>query len=211
MTMKKQSLFTALTAISLISISAHAEESHKKYYIRSSLSAQFQQDTDLSSSLGNIPADFDNAALFAIEAGYQVTDNVRAGLQLSYSELDATGDVSGTTLLQSRAETEALSVMVNGYYDFKNETKFTPYVGGGLGVSFIEASTYSEDSSFIYTSEGDDEVLAYNLMAGLNYAATDNITVGAEYKYFGTEEVNLDGVKADNESHNVGVTLAYHF
>lgn len=33
------------------------------------------------------------------------------------------------------------NVMLNAYYDFNTGTKFTPYVGGGIGLAHLKASS----------------------------------------------------------------------
>ena len=59
--------------------------------------------------------------------------------------------------------------MANAYYDFKNSTPFTPYVGAGLGLASIKDTKGTE--------------LAYSLMAGAKYNINNNVYVGAKGTY----------------------------
>ena len=65
--------------------------------------------------------------------GYNVSDDMRSdvtiGLQTGKKKLD------GRTV-----SSKNLNLMVNGYYDFNNSTKFTPFVFAGLGVARTSSS-----------------------------------------------------------------------
>lgn len=83
------------------------------------------------------------------------------------------------------------TLFMNAYYDFHNDTAFTPYVGAGIGLGFIY-SAYSFDArgnTNTYHKSWTDyqTVLAWNVGVGCNYAITDNLSVDLAYRFVGLD------------------------
>lgn len=118
------------------------------------------------------------------------TQYARAEIEASYrnSDIDspAGGDVSSTAL------------MANAYYDLENDTRFTPYIGAGIGVAHVDFDTAGGD-------EGTE--FAYQGIVGVNYAIDPKWHVGAEYRYFATTEVE----NSDYDNHAVVGNVRYQF
>lgn len=71
------------------------------------------------------------------------------------------------------------SVMANVYYDFLNCTSWTPYVGAGMGTSWLKGKAFDDGKYFdksVYN-------LAWQVMAGVAYKVNSNWTVDAGYRY----------------------------
>ena len=84
------------------------------------------------------------------------------------------------------------TLFVNAYYDFRNSSSFTPYLGAGLGVAFIDTkgrSSYKEhdpDDCYSYSlGEKSTTNFAWNVGAGVAYAFTDNISLDLGYRFVG--------------------------
>lgn len=75
----------------------------------------------------------------------------------------------------SKLRTQAY--MLNFYYDFDTDSKFTPYVGAGVGYAKVKANLINNN---INTS---DNNLAWQLGAGISYAMNDNLSIDAGYRY----------------------------
>jgi opacity protein-like surface antigen len=79
------------------------------------------------------------------------------------------------------------SFLVNGYYDFRNSTKFTPYIGAGLGIAAVKASVGYADTYDGYTyglSQSKSKVnFVYQVGAGASYEATKNISLDLGYRF----------------------------
>ena len=110
----------------------------------------------------------------------------------------------------------ASTLFLNLYYDFRNSTAFTPYVGAGLGMAFQYANhTFSLPG---YSANFDERTttFAWNLGAGVAYDLTDNFAVDLGYRYvnLGYYEVDLpDGAKVKNTpvNHEFMLGLRYIF
>lgn len=76
------------------------------------------------------------------------------------------------------------SFMANAYFDFLNCTSWTPYIGAGLGTSYLKAKqfVYGNGAKFknfdksVYT-------LGWQAMAGIVYKINTNWAVDAGYRY----------------------------
>ena len=80
------------------------------------------------------------------------------------------------------------SAMLNLYYDFNTGTKFTPYVGAGLGYAYLKNKTKvtGPAGSGAYINQGSsegDHNIAYNISAGVSYALNDKVSFDAGYRY----------------------------
>lgn len=95
-----------------------------------------------------------------------------------------------------KGKIDVQSLFVNVYYDFHNESKFTPYVGGGLGLGFVgmKASASGADADGPYESgslgKKNRTNFAWNLGLGCAYEVTDNFALDLGYRYadFGKAE-----------------------
>lgn len=91
---------------------------------------------------------------------------------------------------------------LNAYYDFKNSSPLTPFIGAGVGKHDWEATS---------------KETAYALHGGANYNINKNLYIGAKGSYFRTIESNADGVTgaserfSDMDSFAVNALLGYEF
>lgn len=103
------------------------------------------------------------------------------------------------------------SLMVNSYYSFYNSSAFTPYVGFGLGTSFIKYQF--EEDNLSKTN------FAWSLNAGASYSITDNLIADLEYRYIDSgkikdhdfehgSDINLS---AKLKTHDLSIGLRYVF
>ena len=112
-----------------------------------------------------------------------------------------------TYTLKSRVQT----VMLNAYYDINTGTKFTPYVGAGIGYSHLKAKIHDVD----FSESKSDNNFTWQIGAGVSYAMTDNIALDAGYRYTDAGDVKFyteDGVnKFEAQSHEFLLGARYTF
>lgn len=83
--------------------------------------------------------------------------------------------------LKYNVETSVYSAMVNMYYDIDTGTKFTPYVGAGIGYARVESKVSLPEVGA--SKKSSDNNLAWQIGAGVSYALNDNISFDAGYRY----------------------------
>lgn len=140
--------------------------------------------------------------------GYNFTDYLRADLTFDASRISFDGasssplpcsadiDYLGTSCRsQDSATASALGIMANGYVDLGTYVGFTPYVGGGLGMTYVDWGALSSNAycvgascpaAFAGASEADGEKswrFTWALMAGMAYDLTKNLKVDLGYRY----------------------------
>ena len=104
------------------------------------------------------------------------------------------------------------------------EGRFHPYIGGGLGLSYMDVSlstaapTRSGDVYYGRSVSNSDTVFAWQLLAGLEIDLTNNLSLDFGYRYFGTEPGSDDHDNYDYENYNTHldyktsmVTLGFKF
>jgi opacity protein-like surface antigen len=149
--------------------------------------------------------------------GARIWDPVRAELEVSYSRWKADdysseegddGSVDG--------DVEATYILGNLWYDFRTESVFTPYAGGGIGIAFVDADTTFDGESFGY---GDGETgFAFQLGAGVQFGLTEHIALDLGYRFKGVLDVEFqdsddEGVYAQGDlfTHNLQAGVIFGF
>ena len=109
-------------------------------------------------------------------------------------------DIDGTGKFNMRTE----SILVNAYWDINTCSRFTPYVSAGAGLAKLNFRVKSEDM----VMKANPSNFAWQVGAGVSYAATDSIDVDLGYRYMDygdfEEEYRVPGVlyeKFDYEPH----------
>jgi len=83
----------------------------------------------------------------------------------------------------------SVAVTANVIYSFSSEGPWRPYVGGGVGfVQEIDADLQPSGNEV-----SDRGALAYQLLGGVGYRATEALEVTLEGRYLGTSGVELEG------------------
>ena len=141
--------------------------------------------------------------------GYAWENGLRTEAELGYRRngIDkVSGGAYGTRFTgDADGHISALSGMFNVLYDYDTKSAFTPYIGSGLGLANVTASS---DRLHV---DNNDVVFAYQFMGGVRYALTDNISLRTGYRYFTTTGPNIQGSSGEYGSHNVEMGLTFGF
>lgn len=128
--------------------------------------------------------------------------NIRSKAEKKYTE----GKNSWKNSLENN------SLMLNAYYDIDTGTKFTPYVGAGIGMARLKAKI--ADSDGVSFSKNKTS-FAWQIGAGVSYAMTDNLSLDAGYRYVDSGDVTIknedEKYKFESNSHEFLLGLRYSF
>ena len=199
--MNKVLISSSLLIASLIS-PLNAEES--KNYLSIGGGIALPQDAEGDTTLGSSPYDFeyefDNPAILSIGVGRKFND---FRLEFNYSKATVKSDTfsvttggTGVTATTSPAlESDVSSYMIYGFKDFTNESKFTPYVGVGLGAGHFSAKNQTATiGGNAYQFEGGDEtVFSFGLRGGVSYGLGENTSLFTEGLYQNFDSYTLHG------------------
>ncbi len=182
-------------------------------YLSATIGTNNPIDSDVTdSTMPGITTEISYDTGFALGAaiGYGF-GNFRVEGEVSYAK----SDIDQTSVLgmsfDSTGDATATSLLLNAYYDFTNTSAFTPYVSGGVGFSKIDVNDYNILGSGDPDFTDDDTVFAYQVGVGVGYAVNNQITIDLKYRYFATEDSELDTTKAEIASHNLLLGVRFNF
>jgi len=112
-----------------------------------------------------------------------------------------TNDVDKISSVSGSGSESALSLMVNGVYDFMPTSSWHPFVGVGVGGADVRADSVKRGGAPDYS--GDNWQFAYQGFAGIGYDIAPNWVVKAQYRYFATLDSNVT-IAGSTTSHNLG-------
>lgn len=121
----------------------------------------------------------------------------RLEIEVSYTDISVDGgSFNGGSQVFSGSQ-EALSILFNNYTDiiFSENQRFTPYVGGGIGVAFVDS--FAEyfppaNSAIVFAVNGEDTALAGHFAIGGTFDLTDQFEIFTEARYFRIQDVALE-------------------
>lgn len=188
--------------------------------------------------------DFTTASLkdsFLVGAGvgYQVNSYLRTDLTFDYlTNADFRGSTRGggagfgacvgPCTSSDRTSLSAYSLLANAYVDLGTYAGFTPYVGAGIGGTYVKWDKLRNtacaddgsgcDSTVEHGGKGDWR-FTYALMAGASYDLTCNLKADAGYRFRHIEGGDMFGYKANGgpgydkgiNSHEIRVGARYVF
>lgn len=133
--------------------------------------------------------------------------------ELGYRQNDLDRAV-GITSNSGSGDVSVVSVMLNAYYDFRNSSQFTPYLGGGLGTAHVSFNDVNAPG--VLRVDGDDICVAFQIGAGVEYKLSRQFSVDLAYRLFVTSDIeftNQSGtVSEDNYLANtVMAGIRYNF
>jgi outer membrane protein OmpA-like peptidoglycan-associated protein len=165
-------------------------------------------DSDFDAPTAHGTAEFNDGWVAGITGGYGFGNGLRLELEFDYrrNDIDTLKPGGGS------GETNVINGMVNALYDFQTRTAFTPYLGVGIGWANVEWT----DLSGTLTGSDDDNVFAYQGIAGVAYGVTPNLKLSIDYRYFATEDPEFEAVgggtiDTEYQAHTVMVGLRYEF
>ena len=95
--------------------------------------------------------------------GYQATENLRGDLRV---------DWSGNYKVAPGANMSTTTVLGNMYFDWKNSSVITPYVGAGLGWGWASDTPTGSENGFTYA-----------LMGGASVDVTEMLALDVGYRF----------------------------
>ncbi|HEX8653863.1 MAG TPA: OmpA family protein [Allosphingosinicella sp.] len=92
---------------------------------------------------------------------------------------------------EASGNTSVLSFMVNGLLDFGDDDGISATIGGGAGMARVNANLYRNFANATPFVDGSDWTMAWQLLAGVRQAISDNVDVTVRYRFFNTRSVEL--------------------
>jgi OOP family OmpA-OmpF porin len=108
----------------------------------------------------------------------------------------------------------ALSFMLNGMLDIGDDDGISASIGGGVGMARVKADRYRNFANATPFLDGSDWTMAWQLLAGVRQAISDNVDVTVRYRFFNTRTADLvafnggeSGIRIRSHSLMGGITF----
>jgi opacity protein-like surface antigen len=188
---------------------------------------------DWDDSLAGVDFDdenLDDTGMIGVGVGYRFNQWFRADVTLDWewpANFSATTPCppcggGGVTTNDESADISALTALANVYVDLGNYHGFSPYVGAGIGASWINIDnieSHNGDGTTADWGDADDWSFAWALMAGVSYDFTPNVALDLNYRYLNLGSAESDTIDAgagdgkfhyDNlQAHEIRLGLRY--
>jgi outer membrane immunogenic protein len=149
---------------------------------------------------------YDASGTFNVFGGYAFGNGLRIEGEFGYKNADVSK--FEVTVLRSvgvqDSDITVKSYMVNSYFDFKNKSVVTPFLGVGLGLLDGEFRTGTVTNSA--------NAIGYQLTAGVGFKAAEHIFIDLSYRFQGAaDDFTVNGVDTTYGSSNILAGLRYQF
>ena len=136
-------------------------------------------DTTISANGGGltIESELDPGYIVGGALGATVYQNLRAEIEFSFIQASV-DTIAGYEVEDGYdAVSTGYNLLGNVWYDFVNDTSFTPYLGAGVGYGFTEVTSEGAEGS--YEASG----LLYQLGGGVKFDVAENVALDIGYRY----------------------------
>jgi OmpA-OmpF porin, OOP family len=188
-TMRPFAVSLAISAVALSSVLTSWSQDFP-WYVKVDAGGNLTKDTDLKDFFGLPTAGsqvkFDPGARVGLALGYNLTAWFALEAELAGME-NTISSISGATSIHD-ATFYNVPLLFNARLQLPNPSIFTPYIGGGVGVSaaIIDVGNIFIGNTSFHGAEA-DAVFAYQGFAGVRCRITDQMGLSLEYRYFATD------------------------
>ena len=145
------------------------------WYLRGDLGYAVETEGEVNTVInGDLETDWQGG----LGVGYQFTDWFRVDGTAEYAPGHVEGDVDG--------DFDAIGLLANAYVDLGTIAGFTPYIGAGVGTTYLDYGPLS--SGF----DGEDDWrFTWALMAGASYDISKSLKLDVGYRYLDVDGGNV--------------------
>lgn len=204
---------TLLGAATLLLAVFGCAPSKAQSYLRIDAGGAYLAPTSLTTPFGNSKLNAKTGEAISIAYGYQFNTFLKAEIEGGYlradfKSLDNIGTVSGNT--------SSFIGFGNGILNIPISSDFSVYTGGGIGFANTHAE-FSNIASIPVALTQDKTSFAAQGIAGIDYAISTSLSIGARYKYLwiaNQQDFTVLGVTVHQDNaaaHLFSATLTYRF
>ena len=157
--------------------------------LKSCLDYEYTFDTALSGEIG-VGYDFGK---FRVETTY-----TRSNTSLSKVSGDVSVGSTEATLTDkvNSGNANFNSFLLNGYIDIDTKSKFVPYIGGGIGYTYVNFPSYTMSAlgTSVKSGKGSSGAFGYQAKAGLSYLASEKVDIFGEAIFSGVAGFAINNV-----------------
>lgn len=204
-------LFAAAVSTAIVSFAATSAMAEDKPYVGLSIAGSSVSDVGFT----NRRTTNTSSNTVGFDFGYGVNarvghsfDEFRAEVELGYRKIDVDSIKAGTN---AGGDVDALTAMVNGYYDIDAGSDFTPYVMAGIGVIKVDGDlSYTSLNSEAEAKSFDEVAPAGQVGLGFSYGVDKDVDLVAGYSFLAAPS-DESGKDETVQVHSIQVGLNFSF
>ena len=173
----------AVAALSAAAIASPVSAGEAGPYVTAGVGTGFNSEISGEISGTDFEADGRTTISGGAGLGYDTGENIRVELGFVRSSADVDSVKISGSKYDVDESGEGWSVGTRFFYDFANDSDFTPFVGTGVSLS------WGDDS--------DDTSYSIPVIAGVSYEATEAVDVYGQVSYAMSPAQDIDGVNMD--------------
>jgi opacity protein-like surface antigen len=160
----------------------------------------------------------DNALALGLKIGHTPPEAKYIDIEFEYSYLKQ--DIDRTVLAQVGTNVDTLTGDLEVHNFMFNLTakypagRFHPYIGGGLGLSYVNMSTTATDrtggAANLASINDDGAFFAWQILAGVEIDIINNLSADIGYRYFYTKP-EFDDVEVEIKTSMITIGLKFRF
>lgn len=178
------------------------------FYATLGIGASWPQSTTSSNPALTAPITVNYGGSFAAEAGFGYDFGaIRTELTYAYDRASIRGASSGTNASGNR---NASSVFASAYLDIPTQSRWVPYLGGGIGYTTLSSGAInaSNGGSSVSLNGGNQGLFGYQAKAGVAYIASQSTDVFLEGTYQGAPGYT-SGATSDGSYNSWGARVGF--
>jgi opacity protein-like surface antigen len=153
---------------------------------------------------------YNPGVVLTLLGGYQFDKGIRAEGEVNYRRLSTDRLYTGSRELPVDSDVRSYGFMANLYYDFKNRTVLTPFIGGGVGLAVVRFGKATSGAAPLWSSD-EDVNIAYQGIAGFALKIADDTSLDFVYHHFAIPRLHFDQLSAEFRGINVSVGIRHWF
>jgi len=131
--------------------------------------------------------------------GRRHSRKLRSEIEIAFrsNDINQVLDFGSSAREESDGNVSAISALKNFIFEFENESRFTPYLGVGIGVSYIDVQ-FGEATSIDgeATSQDGESAFTYQAIGGVSTRLNSFAELVVEYRFLGTSELDFGSLNA---------------
>ena len=204
MSLLSKTIIPASLIASCIGSVSFAEES-KGWYFTAGAGLTSISDVTATAASTSVAVEIESGASYEAGFGYNFGNDLRTEITWGQSRGDFE-KVAGTAV--TAGDVVASTISANVFKDFSSESKFTPYIGAGIGTTDIDTGNITI-SGTTYTGTNETST-SYSLKFGSKYQMSDQTDVFLEGRLASIGDFTVNNVKYTDIS-TFGAHLGVNF
>ncbi|MBC7944220.1 MAG: porin family protein, partial [Burkholderiales bacterium] len=211
-----------IVALGVSATLAWAEPPSHRFYISLHGGAAFPGQTtdDVGPPVsGTIETEGETGYVFGGAIGYMLSRSFAIEAEVAHTRADpesaalVSGPASPLGPFDATGSASVTTGMVNLILGFPMGARWRPYIGAGAGIAHFEAEDVAAGP--LGPLDGDDYGLGLQAIAGIDFALSRNVSLGARYKYLRVSNISIeDPVSVTNDIeapfHLAEAVLTFH-